>query len=86
VLHVSGGLFRCAACLVQVLFAVNERYCINEKGALKLASTFPLCPPDFEATVTEVLGRIGSSANELSVSLERLVELVEKVRNLYNPE
>ena len=51
---------------MQVIFALNERYCINEKGALKLASTFPLCPPDFAATVTAVLGQIGSNAEELT--------------------
>ncbi len=37
VLHVTGGLFRCGACLVQVVYALNERYCINEKGAVKQA-------------------------------------------------
>jgi predicted nucleotidyltransferase len=84
VLHVSGGLFRCAACLVQVLFALNQRYCINEKGALRLTSTFPLCPPDFEATLSGVLGQPGTTAESLTASLERMAALVAAVEQLRN--
>jgi len=32
--------FRCVSCLMQVLFALNGQYWMNEKGALALASTF----------------------------------------------
>jgi predicted nucleotidyltransferase len=76
VLHVSGGLFRCAICLVQVIFALNERYCINEKGALNLASTFPLCPPDFEPTITRVLAHPGATPAELKNRIAQLENLV----------
>lgn len=82
VLHVSGGLFRCAACLVQVLFALNERYCINEKGAVKLAASFPLCPPDFEATITRVLGHPGDTPDGLKATLVELDNLITTVRGL----
>ena len=82
VLHVSGGLFRCAACLVQVIFALNGRYCINEKGAVKLAASFPLCPPDFESTITNVLAHPGNTPQQLNESLERLAHLTEQVRIL----
>jgi len=82
---VSGGLFRCAACLVQVMFALNERYCINEKGALKLAATFPLCPPDFESTITDVLAHPGHTPDELSASLQRFDEILEATRKLVTP-
>jgi hypothetical protein len=34
VFHASGSFFRCVACLVQALHALNERYPINEKGTL----------------------------------------------------
>jgi hypothetical protein len=63
-----------------VIFALNETYCINEKGSLKLAATFPICPPDFEATITKALGRSGEQADELVASLEALAGLVEAVR------
>jgi hypothetical protein len=32
--YVSGCLFRAVACLVQVLFAVNGRWFVNEKGSV----------------------------------------------------
>lgn len=82
VLYVSGGLFRCAVCLVQVLFALNGRYCINEKGALKLAATFPICPPDFEASVNHVLAHPGETPAALKDSIAQLEILVEAVRQL----
>lgn len=57
--YVSGCAFRCVACLVQVLFALNERYFVNEKGSVRGASGFPFGPPDFEEVVEEALGGPG---------------------------
>lgn len=33
-LYAVGSLYRAANCLIQTLFAINERYCLNEKGSL----------------------------------------------------
>ncbi|MBZ0287033.1 MAG: nucleotidyltransferase domain-containing protein [Anaerolineae bacterium] len=82
VMYVTGGLFRCAACLVQVIFALNERYCLNEKGALKLAASFPLCPPEFEATIKRALGQLGDNPAALKESIAQLERLVDAVRLL----
>lgn len=35
ILYASGSLFRSAVCLLQVLYAINGMYMLNEKGALK---------------------------------------------------
>lgn len=35
ILYACGSLFRCAVCLIQVLYAYHEQYCLNEKGCLK---------------------------------------------------
>lgn len=43
--HVAGCLYRSFACVAQVLFALNERYLINEKGALQEAADLPLTIP-----------------------------------------
>lgn len=43
--HVAGCLYRSFACIAQVLFALNERYLINEKGALQEAAGLPLTIP-----------------------------------------
>ena len=44
--HVAGCAYRALACAAQVLFALNERYLINEKGALQEAAHLPLTIPD----------------------------------------
>jgi hypothetical protein len=54
--YVSGCLFRAVACLVQVLFALNERWFVNEKGAVGEATGFPRTPPGFAAGVDAALG------------------------------
>jgi predicted nucleotidyltransferase len=82
VLHVTGFLFRCAACITQALFALNERYCINEKGSVKVAGTFALCPPDFESIVNGVLGYPGQSPAALANSVRQFEALLGAVRAL----
>jgi predicted nucleotidyltransferase len=80
--HVAGSLFRCAAVLVQMLFAANERYFLNEKRAVETAGAFPRCPPGFAATVTEVLAAPGQAPEALAANLARMEALVQAVREL----
>lgn len=82
VFHVSGSLFRSAACLAQVLFAVNRRYLVNEKGSLAEIETFRLAPQGFSPRVRRLLARPGDLADGLGRSLERMAALVEEVRDL----
>jgi predicted nucleotidyltransferase len=82
VLHVAGNLFRAAAALVQVLCAVNERYLMNEKAALRTVDSLPRRPPGFSPTIGAVLGRPGESPAELLASIERLAAVVAEVREL----
>jgi predicted nucleotidyltransferase len=80
--YVTGCLFRSAACMVQVLFALNERYLINEKGSVEAADSLPLCPADFKETVNSVLGRSGEHPEQLETSVERLENLLAAVERL----
>jgi predicted nucleotidyltransferase len=82
VFYVAGCLFRCAACLVQVLFAVNERYFVNEKGSIKVAGSFPLGPEGFEDTVSHVLSEPGRDPARLSESVREFERLVQVTREL----
>jgi predicted nucleotidyltransferase len=77
VFHVSGSLFRCAACLIQVLFALNETYWLNEKGSLHTAGAFPLSPPNFEAEVRAALSAPGAEDSH-----PHMEHIVEQVRSL----
>ena len=78
--YVSGCLFRCVACLVQVLFELNERYFVNEKGSIGAASSFALCPDGFGETVSSVLSHPGKTPDDLTASVEQFDELVGSVR------
>jgi predicted nucleotidyltransferase len=74
VAYVHGALYRAVACLTQVLFALNERYCMNEKGAVAVAAALPLSPERFDEKVARLF--------EGSGPLERAGALVEEVRAL----
>jgi Polymerase beta, Nucleotidyltransferase len=80
--YVAGSLFECAACLVQMLFALNKKYFINEKGSVDLVETLTLKPKDFAARVHTALGNIGRTANELEERLEQFAVLAEETRDL----
>lgn len=80
--YVAGCLFRCAACLVQTLFALNERYVINEKGSVEVAGSLPVSPPDFADIIGSVLACPGEHPDRLQGSVRRLESLLEAVETL----
>ncbi|HEX2181553.1 MAG TPA: nucleotidyltransferase domain-containing protein [Rubrobacteraceae bacterium] len=86
IFYVGGCLFRCAACLVQVLFALNERYFVNEKGSVKVAGSFPLRPEGFDVTVSCVLAEPGREPARLRESVREFDQLVQATRELAGPE
>ena len=67
---------------MQVLFALNARYVINEKGSMEAADALPLRPEDFGEIVETVLARPGESPGQLSRSVRRLEELSAAVVRL----
>ncbi len=80
--YVAGCLFQSAACLVQMLFALNEKYFINEKGSVDLVETFALKPKEFATRVHGALGNLGRTAGELEERLETFGKLAEETRAL----
>ena len=80
--YVAGCLFRSAACATQALFALNERYLINEKGAVGATDVLPVRPPNFKEDVESVLAEPGRTPGQLTRSIARLEELVGSVEKL----
>lgn len=68
--QVAGCAYRALACIAQVLFALNERYLINEKGALREAAELPLTIAALLPRVAEIWRFIG--VNELATALSTL--------------
>lgn len=78
--YVSGCLFRGVACMVQALFAFNERYFINEKGSVIAADSFAVRPEGIGKAAAELLGCPGRDAETLTQSLSRYEALLVAVR------
>jgi predicted nucleotidyltransferase len=80
VFYVAGCLFQCVACLIQVLYALNERFFVNEKGAVVEIDSFALRPAEWKEVAQSVLSAPGTTPDTLGFSIERLTTLVQAVR------
>ena len=78
VTYVAGCAFRAASCLLQVIFALNRQWLINEKGALALAATFAVGPGNLKARM-EDLFNLSTDASRLKQSLASLTALADEV-------
>jgi len=81
--HVAGCVYRSLACIAQVLFALNERYLINEKGALQEAEHLPLTLPELEDRAADIWQFVGD--REFYDALAILRELQEELEALKKP-
>lgn len=72
--HVTGSLYRSLACTAQVLFALNERYLINEKGALQESALLPLTIPNLVEQANEVWRLIGGGALAPACEVTRTID------------
>ena len=72
--HIAGCAYRALACVAQTLFALNERYLINEKGALHEAAGFRRTLADLNDRVTGIWRAIGETEFDAALSLLRGLE------------
>ena len=69
VTYAAGCCFRSVACIFQVLFALNEVYWLNEKGALAMAETFAIRPERLRARVEQVFARLAPESEAIRAAL-----------------
>jgi hypothetical protein len=81
--HVAGCAYRALACAAEALFALNERYLINEKGALQEAAHLPLTIRDVEKRAADIWRLIGNG--ELRAALAGLRAIERDVKQLTSP-
>ncbi len=86
VMYVSGCLFRAAGFMTLVLYALNRRFYLNEKGAFAESQRFAIKPARFHDTVASALGRIGTTPAELSASVVSFQSLAAELRQLATSE
>lgn len=65
VAYAAGCCFRSVACMNQVLFALNEEYLLNEKGAVAVANSFALCPQNYQQRVESVFALLAADAKSM---------------------
>ena len=78
--HIAGCTYRALACAAQVLFALNGRYLINEKGALPEAATFPRTIADLNERVAGIWQSIGR--REFGATLASLRNIEQDLKRL----
>ncbi|WNG60314.1 nucleotidyltransferase domain-containing protein [Archangium gephyra] len=79
-MHVAGCAYRSLSCVAQVLFALNGRYLINEKGALTEAATHPLTVAGLASTQADIWRDIGNADH--ASALRRLHGVSDALRAL----
>lgn len=77
--YVVAHLVRSISALNQVLFALNEQYCINEKKAVKMIDTFAIRPDNYKNRVDVIFTLAGT---DLAKSCYYLNELIADVNSL----
>ena len=82
VAYVAGCCFRCVACILQVIFALNEQYWLNEKGAVALAETFPLRPPWLRSRINEAFTLLAADRLLLKEAIGILESLSSDVASI----
>jgi len=71
--YVLAHVVRSVSCLNQVLFALNQQYCINEKGAVAFIEHLPLRPRHYQQRVTHLCALAGSDPTTACAELATLI-------------
>ncbi|GCE08880.1 hypothetical protein KDAU_62090 [Dictyobacter aurantiacus] len=79
---VVGGLARAVHCLVQVLYALNKVYYLSEKRLAADVAAFAIKPDNFVECITVLLGKIGTTGEQLQASIAAVEELYAQVDQL----
>jgi predicted nucleotidyltransferase len=85
VTYAAGCCFRSVACILQVLFALNETYWLNEKGALALAETFPIRPESLRHRVEQVFTLLSPESEYIGEALAVLEGIASDTAALAGP-
>jgi predicted nucleotidyltransferase len=80
--YVCGHCFRSISSLNQVLFALNNEYCINEKKAVKMIDAFKSKPQNYKKRIDELITLISFNESNTRKGVEILEDLVNEVKAL----
>ncbi|AZP04660.1 nucleotidyltransferase domain-containing protein [Jeotgalibaca ciconiae] len=81
--YVNGCFFRTVSCWNQVLYALNDRFMMNEKGSLKVANQLPISPEAYLVRVYQAYQYFSEhnpqlGFEEFELLQTEIVELINK--------
>lgn len=82
VTYAAGCCFRSVMCMLQVLFAVNKTFWLNEKGAVSLADTFAQKPEMLQARIHKIFHLLDANPQSLQKAIASLEELSKDIDQL----
>ena len=80
--YVCGHCYRVISCLNQVLFAINEEYCINEKKAVRMIEGFKIRPDAYKERIDRIISLLSFDEDRTRQGLDILQGLVSEVENI----
>ncbi|HWL25380.1 MAG: nucleotidyltransferase domain-containing protein [Niallia sp.] len=80
--YVTGHCFRTISCLNQVLFALNDEYCINEKKAVRMIESFNQKPNNYKKNIDQIVTLISSDSDHTSEAVKMLHDLVSETEKI----
>jgi predicted nucleotidyltransferase len=83
VVYAAGCCFRSVACMNQVLFALNEDYLLNEKGAVAVANTFAICPSDYQQRVEQAFALLAADGKSITEAIAILEPIEDDLSQWY---
>ena len=82
VTYAAGCCFRAVACMLQVLFALNQEYWLNEKGALLIADKFSLRPSRLKERIEEAFALLSADGQSIGQAIDVLEGVNQDVNAL----
>lgn len=82
IVYASGSIFRSSMCLIYVLYAANEMYCINEKGSLDrlIKNDNVVLPMDFKETIEK---SISIDKNNIAAAFDEMDKLYGTINDMF---
>jgi predicted nucleotidyltransferase len=82
--YVTGCIYRSISCLIQVIYALNETYIMNEKGSLANIDTLKIAPKDFKKKVENIFYSLTVNTENMKNLLAELSGIAKDVEDLCN--
>ncbi|WP_313292010.1 nucleotidyltransferase domain-containing protein [Faecalispora jeddahensis] len=77
VYYVTAHIVRAISALNQVLFAINEEYCLNEKKAVGMIDSFKIHPLGYKNKVNSIFAAAGIDSTNACTQLKQLINEVK---------